>query len=95
MLDTRAASQFLVSRTIRLPPLSIIEKWPKPNYDHPVTRGPALPIVSVICATLALIVVLMRFYTRFVILRAPGLDDLFIFLALVSSKIAVNSEATY
>jgi hypothetical protein len=83
MLDLRDTENFLTRRTIRLPPLDIIEKWPPPNYTHPVTRGPTVVIVSIICACLALSAVGMRFYTRLRILKNPGMDDLLVALALV------------
>lgn len=57
--------------------------WPTPNYDNPVTRGPALVIVNSIFISLATITVAARIYTRIVIKRWFGIDDVFILLALL------------
>ncbi|KAL6712563.1 hypothetical protein ACN47E_000440 [Coniothyrium glycines] len=67
---------------MRSPPLEVLLSWPKPNYENPKTRGPALVIVNSICITLVIVVVALRLYTRLVIKRWFGLDDIFILLAL-------------
>ncbi|USP82307.1 hypothetical protein yc1106_09581 [Curvularia clavata] len=62
---------------MQLPPVSVVLSWPTPNYDNPVTRGPALIIVNAICITLTVLTVVARLYTRIVIKRWFGIDDLF------------------
>ena len=68
---------------MQLPPADVLLSWPTPNYDNPVTRGPALVIVNSIFISLATITVAARIYTRIVIKRWFGIDDVFILLALL------------
>ncbi|KAE9368311.1 hypothetical protein N431DRAFT_347037 [Stipitochalara longipes BDJ] len=68
---------------VRPVPLSVILSWPKPNYVDPIRRGPALVIVNSLLLPVALVIVGLRLYTRLVICRSAGLDDLFIALAAV------------
>lgn len=68
---------------MKLPPLDVIANWPTPNYDNPATRGNALLIVNYAFATITIVTVGLRLYTRAVIKRWFGLDDIFIILALV------------
>jgi hypothetical protein len=70
---------------MRLPPVDVILSWPTPNYEHPVTRGPALIIVNAIFISLVILTVAARLYTRLVIKRWFGWDDIFILIALASS----------
>lgn len=70
---------------MQLPPVSVVLSWPTPNYENPVTRGPALIIVNIIFITLTVLTVVARLYTRLVIKRWFGIDDVFILLALASS----------
>jgi hypothetical protein len=70
---------------MRLPPAKVLENWPTPNYINPVTHGDALLIVNSIFISLVIIIVALRLYTRLVIKRWFGLDDIFILLALVST----------
>jgi hypothetical protein len=72
-------------RNVYRPPVSVMDKWPKPNYIDPVKRGPALLLVNAILVPLAFIVVGLRLYTRLRIVRLAGLDDFFIALALIPS----------
>jgi hypothetical protein len=68
---------------MQLPPVDVLLSWPTPNYDNPVTRGPALLVVNSIFISLAVITVAARIYTRIVIKRWFGIDDVFILLALL------------
>jgi hypothetical protein len=61
----------------------VILTWPTPNYVDPPTRGDALLIVNSILIALVVIVVGLRMYTRLIIKRWFGLDDIFILVALV------------
>ena len=60
---------------MRIPPISVFLSWPAPNYTDPETRGQALLIVNVIFATLVVIAVVGRFYSRLFIKYAYGWDD--------------------
>ncbi|RAR01158.1 integral membrane protein [Stemphylium lycopersici] len=68
---------------MQLPPYDVLLSWPTPNYDNPPTRGPALVIVNSIFISLATLTVAARLYTRIVIKRWFGIDDIFIVLALL------------
>ena len=70
---------------VRPVPLAVLLSWPEPNYVDPIRRGPALVIVNSLLLPVALIIVGLRLYTRLVICRSAGLDDLFIALAVVMS----------
>jgi hypothetical protein len=77
---------------IRPVPLSVIQSWPKPNYVDPVRRGPALVIVNSSLLPVAMAVVGLRLYTRLIVCRSAGLDDLFIALAVVSIHVLSVSK---
>jgi hypothetical protein len=72
---------------MHLPPVEVLFNWPTPNYDNPVTRGNALLVVNSVFAALATITVGLRLYTRLVIKRWFGIDDVFILFALVSGML--------
>jgi hypothetical protein len=64
-------------------PLTVVASWPYPNFVDPHTRGSALLIVNGLFISLVVIAVTLRLYTRLVIKRWFGSDDLFIIFALV------------
>ncbi|KAH9868670.1 hypothetical protein J1614_007742 [Plenodomus biglobosus] len=68
---------------MRLPPYEILLSWPTPNYENPITRGHALIVVNAIFLGLVIVTVGLRLYTRLVVKRWFGLDDIFILLALL------------
>jgi hypothetical protein len=70
---------------MRLPPTDVLLKWPPPNYENPVTRGPALAIVNYVLISITIMFVVLRLYTRIFIKRWFGIDDVFIIVALVST----------
>lgn len=72
---------------MQLPAPEVFLSWPTPNYKNPKTRGDALVIVNSIFIGFTVIIVFLRLYTRLVIKRWLGIDDIFILLALVSSLI--------
>ena len=74
---------FTINARMKLPPIEVILSWPPPNYANPVTRGDALLIVNSILIALVVITVGLRMYTRLIIKRWFGIDDVFILLALV------------
>ena len=67
----------------RSPPASVVASWPTPNYADPVTRGPQLRIVALLGLILVWLTVGLRLYVRGFILKAFGIDDVFIAMALV------------
>jgi hypothetical protein len=77
---------------MKLPPVEVLLTWPTPNYQDPVTRGPALVIVNVILIALVMLTVAARLYTRLVIKRWFGLDDVFILVALVSVQLIIMNR---
>ena len=66
------------------PPPEVIASWPPPNYIDPETRGSSLVVVNFIFLALSLAALAARLWARLVILRAPGLDDFLITIAIVS-----------
>lgn len=68
---------------MQLPPVDVLLSWPTPNYIDPPTRGPALLIVNSILIALTVLTVAARLYTRLVIKRWFGIDDVFILIALL------------
>jgi hypothetical protein len=70
-----------------LPPPEVIASWPIPNYTDPHTRGPALLIVNLTFIAICTIMVALRMYTRVIVVRWFGWDDVFILFALVSPPI--------
>ncbi|KAL5380616.1 hypothetical protein DPSP01_007680 [Paraphaeosphaeria sporulosa] len=68
---------------MRLPPPEVLLSWPAPNYTDPVTRGNTLVIVNVVLISFTVMLVAARLYTRLCVKVWFGLDDVFIFLALI------------
>ncbi|KAL7776458.1 hypothetical protein CFE70_006874 [Pyrenophora teres f. teres 0-1] len=78
-----------------LPPLSVIQAWPAPNYEDPVTRSKAAMIVSIILGTVMLAVVAARLWARIFIQRRVGADDWLIIAALDSvPHNRINNKST-
>lgn len=63
--------------------------WPTPNYVNPDTRGPALNIIALGLTSIVGIVIGLRYYMRFCLLKSFGSDDILIGLALVSGSLSV------
>lgn len=63
-------------------PPEVIASWPAPNYVDPETRGPGLVVASTLLASLGILMVAARLYSRFLITKAAGFDDALIVLAL-------------
>jgi hypothetical protein len=51
------------------------EGWPVPNYIDPPTRG--FPCLFIILCVVTTAVVVLRLYSRYVVTRSPGIDDIF------------------
>ncbi|KAK7402916.1 hypothetical protein QQX98_011314 [Neonectria punicea] len=60
---------------MRNPPADVVASWPKPNYDNPVSRGPALLIVELTIASIAIVTLMARLYVRIFKVNKSGLDD--------------------
>lgn len=71
--------------TMRMIPPEVLLSWPTPNYANPKTQGNALVIVNSVFVFLVLVVAGLRLYTRAVIKRWFGADDVFMGLAMVNS----------
>lgn len=56
-----------------------------PSVNLHASRGNEILIPAILCPALATIIILLRLYTRCVILKTPALDDVFAVLALVFS----------
>ncbi|KAM0334020.1 hypothetical protein ACHAQA_001040 [Verticillium albo-atrum] len=70
---------------MKTPPLDIIASWPAPNYANPETRGPAAAIVAITLLIVVTFLVAIRVYTRKVITKGFGWDDILILFAYVST----------
>jgi hypothetical protein len=72
-----------------IPPQSIRDTWPAPNFRDPEIRSHVLFHGVTIALTLAMLAVMsLRFYTRYILLGTRGWDDLFILVASVSPSFA-------
>jgi hypothetical protein len=60
----------------------VVASWPAPNYIDPEERGPGIVYCAVILASIGMLVVAARIYSRIFITRAPGIDDLLIVFAM-------------
>lgn len=76
-----------MGRTLK-PPLDLVLAWQTDAYPHGVRRDHTLLILATVFSAIAFIFVLVRLTARLGIQRNPGLDDLFIVPALVSSAIS-------
>jgi hypothetical protein len=65
------------------PPLSVIESWPAPNYDDPWTTSEKTSKSVGIVGGIALIIVGLRMWARFVKQRNGGLDDYLMLIAIL------------
>ncbi len=75
----------LVPTNMRSPPKDVVASWPAPNYDDPVTRGPALVIVEIIALCISTVCLGLRLFVRIHILRSPDWDDWLMVAAAASA----------
>ncbi|OIW33761.1 hypothetical protein CONLIGDRAFT_677512 [Coniochaeta ligniaria NRRL 30616] len=68
---------------MQIPPSSVLASWPTPNYANPVTHGPANIVVIPLLLALVFIFLCIRFYTRLLITRGFGVDDVLVLLAFI------------
>ena len=71
---------------MRNPPPAVYLSWPAPNYVDPETRGPMLVVLPVVLVTVSFLIVVLRLYTRFVLIKSVGADDWLIGASIVSLK---------
>jgi hypothetical protein len=69
---------------MKLPPIDVLMTFPHPNYVNPETSGDALLVVNSVFVALAALALILRLYTRLVVLKFFGWDDTFITIAFVS-----------
>jgi hypothetical protein len=79
---------------VALPPASLPASWPTPNYNNPVTRGPALLVVNSVFLGLSSIFVLLRIHVRCFVVKKFSWDDLFICIGLVSPPLPGGFQLT-
>ena len=72
---------------MQLPPLAVLESWPKPNYVDPIQRGPVNIILNLIFLPLVCLVITLRVFTRTQISKNFGADDWLILASLVRSAL--------
>ncbi|KAH7039470.1 hypothetical protein B0J12DRAFT_762765 [Macrophomina phaseolina] len=65
------------------PPAELVLAWQTDSFPHGIRRGPMVVIVVAILYFVTLSVVLGRIYARLYAQPSAGLDDFFIFLAMV------------
>ena len=75
------------AHTMRLPPLEVIAQWPKPNYEHPVTRNKTNVIFNSTLFPIVSILIGIRVYTRLRISKSFGIDDWLIVAAVFPTGI--------
>lgn len=73
-----------MGRTLK-PPLDLVLAWQTDAYPHGVRRDHTLLILATVFSAIAFIFVLVRLIARLGVQRNPGLDDLFIVPALIST----------
>ncbi|KAF4987909.1 hypothetical protein FDECE_15250 [Fusarium decemcellulare] len=71
---------------MRNPPPEVMATWPRPNYDDPEHRGPALLIVEVTIMSVAILTLLARLYVRIFKVNKSGLDDWLMLAAMVITR---------
>jgi len=73
-----------------IPPLEVYLSWPSPS-QNPATRSWLMPAIIIVIYAIALVVVAARLWSRLVLRRNRGLDDLFITLAMVPMTLMIIS----
>ncbi|KAI9649770.1 hypothetical protein NHQ30_002351 [Ciborinia camelliae] len=68
---------------MQIPPSDVLSAFPRPNYIDPVTRGPALLIITYVFLPVIYIVVGLRTFTRIHLSKHFGVDDVFLLIALI------------
>jgi hypothetical protein len=55
--------------------------WPAPNYENPETRGNAS--IFIVTSVITAVVVTLRLYSRYYLLRSTGIDDVLLLAGYV------------
>lgn len=69
------------------PPASQLRQWPAANYVNPEKRGPELVIVNSVFLGIATIFIALRLYTRLIVKKWFGLDDVLILLGMYKNHL--------
>lgn len=98
--SSRTLSAKRMLTLVLIAPPEVIATFPKPNYVHPETHGPALMVIAPMLSAIAALVVAARLYARFYITRAARIDDALIVGALVfgialSALVMVGNQVYY
>lgn len=73
---------------MRLPPGDVIATWPESNFKDPTTHGSALAVANGVFMALMLLVIFLRFYSRFRMHAPLCADDILIVLAAVRPELS-------
>ena len=68
---------------------------PNPNHVNPPMRPPGVEDTSIVLIVLGVLILALRMYTKYRILRNFGLDDLFAFLGMVCTISYVDNTRVY
>ncbi|KAL3427912.1 integral membrane protein [Phlyctema vagabunda] len=84
---------------MQLPPASVLESWPTPNYVDPPVHGKAIIIMNLTFYPVVLLIMVLRVFTRCTISKSFGADDYLIIAALLPitgfTTIALLAELRY
>lgn len=72
---------------MQIPSPQVLSTFPQPNYIDPVTRGPALLIITIVFLPIVYIVVGLRTFTRLHLSKHFGVDDVFLLIALIPTTV--------
>ncbi|QSZ30217.1 hypothetical protein DSL72_004739 [Monilinia vaccinii-corymbosi] len=72
---------------MQMPSPQVESTFPEANYIDPVTRGPALLIITAVFLPIVYIVVGLRTFSRIHLSKQFGVDDIFLLIALVPTTI--------
>lgn len=61
-------------------------------FDINASRGNLILALVIVFTSLAVLLAMLRLYTRFILLKTPAIDDAFISLAVVSLLMITNPE---
>ena len=67
------------------PPQQVIDSWPEPNFTNPDSHKTELTAGIITVTVASTIVLLLRLYSRLIVVRNAGLDDALIVFAQVWS----------
>lgn len=62
------------------------------GIDLHASQGNLILVLVVVFPSIAFLTVLLRVYTRFILLRTPAIDDAFMLMALVSNFVIPKTD---